>query len=253
MHPLRRPGPRTRHLRPGLLSMPAIDPHRLARQLDNLRTQSSDPDQIARDVGELIEEYSDPTRSRAAAVPAPVIRSLRATLHQLGQQRAISEALWKCGLPDARLLAAGLLERVEDAEVAATAERWAGQNVPIGIVRELGERGLSGWRRADPIGFLVHITSWLDNRRRRSRVLAVYALRGRVRDADFEDLPSAFGLVEGRLAGTRGEMREALVVLITSLAEVAPEETAGFLDDEESSPLTRALRARFNTQRVRVV
>ncbi len=253
MHPLRRPGPRTRYFRPGLLSMPAIDPHRLARQLDNLRSQSSDPDQIAREVRDLIDEYSDPTKSPALAVPAPVIRSLRAALHQLGQQVAISEALWKGGLPDARLLAAGLLERVEDAEVAATAERWAGQNVPIEIVRELGERGLSGWRRADPMGFLNHITSWLDNRSRRSRVLAVYALRGRVGDADFEDVPSAFGLVEGRLAGTRGEMREALVALITSLAEVAPEETAGFLNDEESSHLTKALRARFNTQRVRVV
>jgi len=233
--------------------MPAIDPHRLSGQLDHLRTHSSDADQIAREVRDLIEEYSDPSKSHAPAVPAPVIRSLRAALHQLGQQVAISEALWKGGLPDARLLAAGLLERVEDAEVAATAEHWAGQGAPIEIVRELGERGLSGWRRADPIGFMNQITSWLDDRKRRSRVLAVYALRGRVRDAEFEDLPSAFGLVEGRLAGARGEMREALVALITSLADVAPEETAGFLDDEEPSPLTKVLRARFKLQRVRVV
>ena len=233
--------------------MPAIDPQRLAGQLDNLRTHSGDPDQIALEVQDLIEEYSDRTRSPAPALPAPFIRSLRAALHELGQQVAVSEALWNGGLPDARRLGAGLLERVEDPEVAATAARWASQNVPIKIVRELGERGLSGWRRKHPAGFLDQITRWLDGRKRRSRVLAVYALIGRVRDPNFEDLPTAFELLEGRLAGARGEMREALVALIAALIDVAPEETASFLNDEETNALTKALRARFNTQRVRVV
>lgn len=156
-------------------------------------------------------------------------------------------------MPDSRLLAAGLLGELEGLEVAATAERWAGQNVPIEIVRELGERGLYGWRRADPTAFLTQLSSWLDDRRPRIRVLAIYALRGRVRDPDFDDLPSGFGLVEGRLAKARGEMREALVALITAFAEVASEETASFLNDEESSPLTKALRERLKAQKVRVV
>ncbi|MFQ5923942.1 MAG: hypothetical protein ACE5M4_13955, partial [Anaerolineales bacterium] len=80
--------------------MPAIDPNRLARQLESLRTLSNDPDQIARDVRDLIEEYSEQTRTPAPAVPVPVIRSLRAALHQLVQPNAISEALWKVGMPD---------------------------------------------------------------------------------------------------------------------------------------------------------
>ena len=233
--------------------MPAIDPSRLARQLENLRSLSDDPNQIARHVRDLIEQYSEQTRAPASTVPAPVIRSLRAALHQLGQSKAISEALWEKGTPDSRLLAAGLLERIEGAEVAAIAEGWAGQSVPIEIVRELAERGLSGWRRADATGFLDQLASWLDGRKRRSRVLALYALGARVKDADFEDLPSALGLVEGRLSGARGEMREGLVALITALAQVAPDETASFLNDEESSPLTKAMRARFRTKGVRVV
>jgi len=233
--------------------MPAIDPHRFASQLDNLRSQSTDPDQIARLVQELFEEYSDQNKSSVPTVPSPVIRSTRAALHQLGQPTAISEAIWKGGLPDSRLLAAGLLERIADPAVASTAERWAGQNVSIEIVRELGERGLSGWRRTDPAGFMIQIARWLDDRKRRSRVLAVYALRARLRDSDFEDLPAILELIEDRLAGVRGEMREALVALITALAEVAPEETASFLADEQSSPLTKALRKKFNTPAARVV
>lgn len=231
--------------------MPAIDPDRLTRQLEELRTRSNDPEQIARGVQNLTEEYSGQTGS--SGLPVPVMRSLRATLHLLGQPKAISEALWKSGMRDSQVLAAGLLGRIEDPDVAATAEKWVGQNVPIEIVRELGDRGLSGWRRANPKGFMNQLTGWLEDRKRRSRVLAVYALRGRVRDPDFEDLPSVLGLVEGRLTGVRGEMREAWVALITALAKVAPEETARFLNDEESTPLTKALRERINAERVRVV
>ena len=233
--------------------MPAIDPHRLALQLDNLRSQSAEPDQIARFVQDLVEEYAGLDKSSVPAVPAPILRSIRAALHPLGQPKVISEALWKGGLPDLRLLAAGLLARLEDSEVAATAERWAGQHVSIEVVRELGGRGLSGWRRSDPVGFLVQIGRWLEDRKRRSHVLAVYALRARLTDSDFEDLPSVLALIKGRLVGVRGETREALIALVTALVKEAPEETAGFLNDEESSPLTKALRKKFNTQAVGVV
>ena len=233
--------------------MPAIDPNRLARQAEDLAAQPDDPGQIARAVRDLIEEYSDQARSSSPSLPTPVIRSLRTALEQHGQQKDLSEALWREGSPDSRLLAAGLLEKSENPEVAATAERWAGQSVPIEIVRELGERGLTGWRQADPTGFLDQVTSWLDGHKRRSQVLAAYALRARVSDPDFEDLPSVLGLLEGRLNGARGEVREALVALFTALEKVAPEETANFLNDEESSPLTKALRARFNSQTLRMV
>lgn len=233
--------------------MPAIDPNRLARQVDDLIARPDEPNQIARVVRDLIEEYSDQTKLSVPTVPRPVIRSLRGALQQHGQHLAISEALWNEGLPDSWLLAAGLLERIEDLEVAATAKRWAGQNVPIEIVRELGERGLTGWRRADPAGFLEQVTSWLNEQRGRSRVLALYALRERVSDPDFEDLPSILGLIEGRLGGARGEMREALVALVTALEKVAPEETVNFLNEEKSNPLVKTLRARFDPQSVRMV
>jgi hypothetical protein len=233
--------------------MPAIDPNRLARQVEDLIAQPNEPDRIARVVRELVEEYSDQTRSSVPTVPTPVIRALRGALQQHEQPQAISEALWEVSLPDTRLLAAGLLERIEDPAAAATAKRWAGQNVPIEIVRELGARGLAGWRRADPAGFLDQITSWLDEHRGRGRVLALYAVRERVSDPDFEDLPSILALVEGRLSGVRGEMREAMVALITALEKIAPEETVNFLNEEESSPLVKALRARFDSQSIRMV
>lgn len=233
--------------------MPAIDPNRLARQVEDLIAQPDEPDRIARAVRDLVEEYSDQARSSVPTVPTPVIRALRGALQQHEQPKAISEALWEVSLPDTRLLAAGLLERIEDPEAAATAKRWAGQNVPIEIVRELGARGLAGWRRANPAGFLDQITSWLDERRGRGRVLALYALRERVSDPDFEDLPSIFALVEGRLSGVRGEMREAMVALITALEKAAPVETVNFLNEEESSPLAKSLRARFDSQSIRMV
>jgi hypothetical protein len=97
------------------------------------------------------------------------------------------------------------------------------------------------------------VTSWLDEHRGRGRVLALYALRERVSDPDFEDLPSVLGLIEGRFDAARGEMREALVALITALEKVAPEETVNFLDEEKASPLVKTLKARFDRQSVRMV
>ena len=232
--------------------MPAIDPERLTRQIEDLQTQSDDPGEIALEVRDLIEEYSDPTKTSGLAVPSPVIRSVRGALQQHEDPGAIAKQLWKTGLPDAKFLAAGMLEILESSQTAATADRWANQNVQIEIVQELGIRGLAGWRRADP-NFLSQLATWLSDRKRRSRVLAVYALQGRVIDEDFEDLPSAFDLLKGRLDGARGEMQEALTTLMATLYRIAPEETAGFLDDEKPGPLVKALKARFNTERVGVV
>lgn len=233
--------------------MPAIDPNRLARQVDDLLGMPGDPEQIARTVRDLVEEYSDQTRSPVPTMPRPVIRALRGALLQHEHPKAISEALWEVSLPDTKLLAAGMLEQIEEPEVAVIAKRWAGQNVSIDIVRELAARGLAGWRRADPAAFQDQIISWLDEHRGRGRVLALYGLREGINDPDFEDLPSIFSLLEGRLSGVRGEMREAMVSLITALEKMAPEETLNFLNDEQSSPLVRALRARFDSQSVRMV
>ena len=233
--------------------MPAIDPTRLSRQLDALQSGSNDPNEIAAEVIGLLEEYSETTKPPAPAVPKPVMRSLRSTLHQTGQSEEISKVLWKNGTTDSRLLAARLLEAVEQPGVAAIAERWAGQNVIIEIVRELGERGLSGWRRVDPIGFIDQVRSWLDQDKRRIQVLAIYSLKGRVGDPDFEDLPSVFGLIEGRVGGSRGELREAMVTLITALGKLVPEETVNFLVEQKPSPLIQALMLRIDKKRVGVV
>jgi hypothetical protein len=233
--------------------MPAIDPNRLARQVEDLIAMPDEPLQIARVVRDLVEEYSAQARSSVPSVPRPVIRSLRGALQQHAQPMAIGEALWKDSLPDTQLLAAGMLERIEDPEVASTVKRWASQNVPIEIVRELGARSLTGWRLAHPADFMDQVTSWLNEQRGRARVLALYALREIVSDPDFEDLPSVLSLIEGRFDGARGEMREALVALITALEKVAPEETVNFLDDEKASPLVKTLKARFDRQSVRMV
>lgn len=233
--------------------MPAIDPERLLRQMQEIESLPNDSSSVARAVLEVLEEYSDPARPSTPSVPKPVIRSLRTTLHRREEVLAIAESLWRKGSPDARLLAAGLLEVVVEPKVASIAEKWAGGRVLIEIVRELGERGLTGWRRSDPPAFLSRIEKWLESGLRRTQVLALYALRARAFDEDFEDLPSVLELLHGRLSGARGEVKEALTYLVLALASVAPDETAIFLDDEDPSPLVKSLKGRLNAQRVGVV
>ncbi len=77
MHPLWQPCGRACDICPRLLTMPAIDPNRLARQVDDLIAMPDEPFQIARVVRDLVEEYSAQARSSVPSVPRPVIRSLR--------------------------------------------------------------------------------------------------------------------------------------------------------------------------------
>lgn len=222
--------------------MPAVDPQRLERQCAELKVRAEDPIQLAQYVKGLLEQYADRTRSGTrsrSAIPQPVLRTLRLSLQDSVTSGRVdsAEALWKLNSAAAKLLAISLLEKSSGTEVAGIAERWARQRVRSPIVQELGERGLLGWRREAEAAFLEQVKTWLGSERSRDRVLALFALRGAAIDPSFEALPDIFRILQGRLAGMRGEYREAVSVLVGALARVAPGETSHFLSQEvESSP-----------------
>ena len=95
--------------------MPAIDPNRLRRQIEELRLQVGDPSGLRRSVVRLVEEYSDRTRRqgrRESTVPGSVHRSvLQALQEALGNDpdaaAQAAEALWRAETTEAKLLAAG--------------------------------------------------------------------------------------------------------------------------------------------------
>lgn len=215
--------------------MPAIDPHRLASEVERLKAQSGEPTLIARETKALLAYYSDDGRVK---VPAPVLRALARALEQSSAEHPLDSprALWKGGSPEAKVLAAGLLGNVENESVAAVVERWANQDVPTEVVQELGERGTTGWRRAHREHFLKQVVTWLSGKSRRSRVLALYALGGIVTDPRFDDLPVIYSVLEDHLSA-RGEAREALIALLKMLRQEAPDETALYLREHGATRL----------------
>ena len=215
--------------------MPAIDPHRLATEVERIKAKSGEPTLIARETKDLLAYYSDEGRVK---VPAPVLRALAGALEQSSAEHSLDspQALWKGGSPEAKVLAAGLLGNVEQESVATVVERWANQNVPTEVVQQLGERGTTGWRRAHREHFLEQVGAWLSGSRRRSRVLALYALGGIVTDPRFDDLPVIYSVLENHL-GARGEQREALIALFRALRQEAPDETAQYLQEHGATRL----------------
>ena len=214
--------------------MPAIDPDRLARQLADLAPLASDPSALATAVIKLADEYVDRTARRPAeesGLPGPVHR---AVLHALqlalknepeAAARA-AEGLWRKAPIAAKLLAAGLLGSYPDGFAADLAQDWAADTVLGEVIRQLGEVGLTTWRRTHPSEFLERAEDWLAGR---PRLLALYALRAAVQESEFEDLPAVFRLLDGVGGRVRGESKRVFTRLIEALAIRSASETAQFV------------------------
>ena len=217
--------------------MPAIDPVRLARQVADLQPLAADPAELTQAVIRLAGEYLVRARhepEEESPLPPPVHRAILNALRlALGPDpdagRRAAAALWAAKPVAAKRLAAGLIGCYAETFTADLAEIWATESVPAEVIRQLGEVGLTHWRRAHPEEFLQRAEAWLADRR---RLLALYALRAAVQEAEFEELPAVFHLLEGIGDRLRGEPKRAFGLLIKALAGRSEIETAQFLTEQ---------------------
>ena len=230
--------------------MPVIDPSRLAQQVAQLQAVAADPAELTQAVAKLLDEYVDRTRRlplEDSPVPAPVQRAILHSLHgALGNDpdavARTAAALWQAGPIAAKSLAAGLIGSCPGGSAADLAQTWATEAVPPRVIQLLGEVGLTSWRRTHPSEFLQRAEGWLADRR---RPLALYGLRAAVQEAEFEDLPAVFQLLDGIGGRVRGESKRAFGLLIKALATRSANETAQFLVEqvEAGVPGTAWMRA----------
>jgi len=217
--------------------MPAIDPGRLARQVADLQLLAANPAELSQSVTRLVGEYAERTRREPegeSTLPPPVHRAI---LH--GLQLALANdpeagaraaaALWGATPVATKLLAAGLLGCYGEDFAANQAEAWAADAVPAQVILQLGEVGLTRWRRTHPAEFLFRSEGWLGDRR---RLLALYALRAAVQEAEFEDLPAVFQLLDGIGSRLRGESKRAFGSLIKALGNRWEGETSQFVVEQ---------------------
>ncbi len=227
--------------------MTAIDPQRLAREIEALGEALEDAKALRSRVVALLDIYADRTRHTGSSgdpertpwmfdVPSPFLRTLKQFLTDQLQGRPqlmwnIAEELWQAGYRETQLLAADLASLGEDEGVGDWAEARAHESLDSVTLTALAGNGLAGWRRADTEGFLRVVLFWLKEGNARIKTLAVHALTAAVKDSSFKDLPTVYRLIHSLEQPKRGELRRALVLLLRALALRSPAETTHFLLD----------------------
>jgi len=225
--------------------MTAVDPQRLAREIDALGVELENPKALRSRVVALLDIYADRTRRTGAGVnparaprsfdvPSPIMRSLKRYLsQQLIEKpelaREIADELWLAGYRETQMLAAEVLSVHPVEQVAGWVEARAGESVDSTTLESLAGNSLSAWRQADPQGFLEKISLWLRGENSRIKTLALHALTAAVQEPVFEDLPTIYRLLQSFETPLRGELKRAMFELVAALAKRSPAETTHFL------------------------
>lgn len=247
--------------------MPAVDPERLAQDLQRLQDLLHDPQAFTRAVLGQLEQYADPARrsgledeiaggERALHVRPPLLRALsrefaRIAAEHPGRCLRAADHLWQAGWRESRILAIHMLQSIPRSSAATRVQGWADSTEDRRVLQELAEAGMAGQRRKSPASFLRAVRAWLRDGRERPRLLALQALRAAAEDDEFQDLPGLMRALSGVANQVRGESRRALRDLTRALARRSPAEAASFLlqefnrDPQALAPLMQQALASF--------
>jgi hypothetical protein len=238
--------------------MPAIQPEKLERQIDELLELIDDPPVFIRSCLNLLDYYADRTKrprsssmgveiARILRVPRPVMKTLCVRIKKFDQGSpenwlAISKGLWEKGIRETRQVAACTLDKLPEGEIPDLVVGWAVICEDDQALTEVAVSGLNAWRGRDHQRFYRTIVRWLEDGHIRIRQLAVLALIGRSEDEDFHEIPEMLKVLSGISTQLRGSSQRSLTALIRKLAEISPPEVAKFLIEQVESDVGGARR-----------
>jgi hypothetical protein len=242
--------------------MPAVDPQRLEKQVEQILSLIEEPDRLLRETLELLDFYADRTSRpgtttdventvRAFHVPGPVQRRLMLGIAQSlrdgsAEFESVADSLWSAGYRETMLMASSALSVQNGESVARWAEARAADCEDRLVLEHLGGHGLEGWRRFDEGAFLQAVESWLEGKVA-LQTLALQALLGAAADQSFRSLPEVFEALEGRVGRMRGARWKTFEQLMRTLARRSPLETTRFVleamerEDAGATKLARTL------------
>jgi len=225
--------------------MTAVDPQRLARELEALGAELENPKALRSRVIALLDIYANRTRRTGAGtdpertpwsfdVPAPILRSLKLFMRERLASRPelawdIIDELWHAGYRETQQLAAEVLMLSSESRVAEWVEEHAAGSVDSATLATLARRGIAGWRQAEPAAFMSAASRWLHSESAPIRAFSLHGLGAAVMDPTFDELPALYGMLRGFDQPMRGESRRALLELVRALAIRSPAETTHFL------------------------
>lgn len=221
--------------------MPAVDPARLAREIEQVFEARGEPSLLARRVADLLTLYAERARRAGGArgdrlnVPRPVMASVGEAIASSagvrGHALELAAALWSLPLQETRILAAEALASCPSREAADWAEARVGETIDVAVLERLAGRGLSGYRAREPQEAMGRAREWIGSPSGRLRELGLDYLFALVEEGGSEDVREVLSLLAAHPMLGRGQERRALARLLRALAERSPQETARHLID----------------------
>ena len=225
--------------------MPAIDPSRLERQIQDILQRSDEPLEFSRECTDLYKFYGDRTKRtidvhddhRVLNVPRPVVRQLSTAIEKTEFDdeeawRNIAASLWDYQYREVRRLAAVVLGSHARLEVLTMAETWAMQCDDVQVLIGIASAGLRSYRAQVPLALFEAIDGWLSSNNSPLRHLGLQALLVVLEEGEGEHIPTILITLRGSSDRVRGESWKTFRLLFEELAVRSPPETTRFLLDE---------------------
>ncbi len=227
--------------------MPAIDIARLKIQAATLVEKFDQPAAFLKQTHEILDLYADRTmRTGVVAAPISVLPAYRtpaAVLKQIEielsplattfpeQTMGLTDALWKDGYLETRLLAAILLGRVHPS-TALLKERisaWVNRTRDQQLRNALLTTSLNRIRRETPEQFLQLVKEWFDPNETKMWSNGIHALIPLLADPSYDNLPPVFDIVKPVITSAPNFLQNEMIKLINALFEASPMETIYFM------------------------
>jgi hypothetical protein len=235
--------------------MPAVDPLRLAREVDGMFDQTLDPSALAGKVLDLLERYAERARRKGGRpedsldCPRPLMaalaRAIGAEARRGGRGLELADALWTTPLRETRLLACEALG-VEPGDAAADwAERRCVEASDLHVLDGLARRGLAAWGSRDRPAALGRAERWIRGKAERLRELGCLFLLTVAEGGESEDVRQVIDLLHQSPQVGLGAERRTLSTLLLTLVRRSPQEAARYLLDavaEGNPALTQLAR-----------
>lgn len=227
--------------------MPAIDIARLKIQAATLVENFDQPEAFLKELHEILDLYADRTlRVGVVAAPISVLPSYRApqsVLRQIEQELLplantfpeqamdLTDALWKDGHLETRLLAASLLGKINPSTplLLDRVSAWVSRARDKNLRNALLGNSLGRLRRETPDQFLALMQEWLSPDWQKMWPNAILALLPLIEDPAYDNLPPVYDTIKPVLENAPVALQVEISELINALYEASPVETAFFL------------------------
>ena len=227
--------------------MPAINLARLKIQAARLAEKFGEPQAFLLSLNELLGFYTNRT-IRAAQIaqrlsvptyqtPRPVLRQIEGELvllveNQPDEAIKLSDALWKAGSLESRLLAAYLLGNLPPDRAISALTRlpeWLKQSKDKEIRTALLSDAFSRLRREYPEAFFSILEGWLASPQSTMQIWGMQALIPLLVDPQFENLPAIFRILHPAILAASPASQLDLQACLVALERCSPTETTAFL------------------------